>query len=203
MMPFMTGQVDLRTAAAAFDRSTVAATGKAAEDERAQVLSQSPLEKFGYRTTGIDARPRPTNPAPPARRRVDLASDGLRHATTSTPCRTARTRSSPAAGLAWNANGAHRLRSGTPLTGLNQITRVPAANGPEADRTSPCCAPTPPVTAPLRPTAQGVTDSNRQTRRTDPVTTPRRATPETRRTRHGATAECTANSPSSGRRATR
>ncbi|OIJ94507.1 ATP-binding protein [Streptomyces sp. MUSC 14] len=43
----MTGQVDLRTAAAAFDRSAVAATGTAAEDERKQVLSQFPMEKWG------------------------------------------------------------------------------------------------------------------------------------------------------------
>ncbi|WBO63138.1 AAA family ATPase [Streptomyces camelliae] len=43
----MTDQMDLRTAAAAFDRSAVAATETAAEDERKQVLSQFPLEEWG------------------------------------------------------------------------------------------------------------------------------------------------------------
>ena len=45
-MTSMTNAVDLRTAAAEFDRTAVADVESAAEDERKQVLSQFPLEKW-------------------------------------------------------------------------------------------------------------------------------------------------------------
>ena len=46
MMTFMADEMDLRAAAAAFDRSSVPDSGTAAEDERKQVLSQFPLEEW-------------------------------------------------------------------------------------------------------------------------------------------------------------
>lgn len=46
MMTFMADEMDLRAAAAAFDRSSVPDSGTAAEDERQQVLSQFPLEEW-------------------------------------------------------------------------------------------------------------------------------------------------------------
>lgn len=46
MMTFMADEMDLRAAAAAFDRSSVPESETAAEDERKQVLSQFPLEEW-------------------------------------------------------------------------------------------------------------------------------------------------------------
>lgn len=46
MMTFMADEMDLRAAAAAFDRSSVPDSEIAAEDERKQVLSQFPLEEW-------------------------------------------------------------------------------------------------------------------------------------------------------------